>query len=221
MTIICMALFFSYFDVLHGGLSVLSSLLQKRSHCLQFLLHLTHIFCCAKELQDHSTKWSHTEKDIHTQISHTVKHYTLRVKWQWVIQQCYKHVKAIMISRLSLLVFSGLPCPDQSSCAYRHCSALASCEQRDQRRLWAAPGSSWVWHSCNEKAQPNIAHISCLLSGGSSHTSVSRDRKELRRQRSQSKMITAVISCNVARTKSQKPCCRKSLFIRMHRLRWW
>lgn len=44
---------FSYFNGLHGSFSVLSSLLQKRSHGLQLLLHFTHTFSSAKKLQDH------------------------------------------------------------------------------------------------------------------------------------------------------------------------
>lgn len=45
---------FPYFDGLHSDFSVFSSLFQKRSHCLQLLLHLTHILCCAKKLKDPS-----------------------------------------------------------------------------------------------------------------------------------------------------------------------
>lgn len=41
----------THFNGLHCDFSVLSSLLQKWSHCLQLLLHLTHILSCAKKLQ--------------------------------------------------------------------------------------------------------------------------------------------------------------------------
>lgn len=64
-----------YFDGLHSNLSVLSSLLQKRSHRLQLLLHLTHILCCAKELEGHHTAYSQIEfiKHMYTNDTVTVK----------------------------------------------------------------------------------------------------------------------------------------------------
>lgn len=149
---------FPYFDGLHSDFSVFSSLLQKRSHRLQLLLHLTHILRCAKKLPDKRTTGGH----IRVLIKHTCMH-TLKFCCHYFFQS------------------SASPCPGQSSCADEHCTVLASCVQWELRRFWAVPDSSSVWRSYVEKAQPGTVHTSWLPSGGSSHTSMSGEGNQLRR----------------------------------------
>lgn len=92
------------------------------------------------------------------------------------------HVHKLQIEFLWLLFFQfgALPCPGRSSCADERRTVLASCVRWDPRRFWAAPGSSWVWRSCIEKAQPGTVHTSWLPSGGSSHTLMSGEGNQIR-----------------------------------------